>query len=140
MFDSQKAKRISRRRRTNDILRNSLFLVVAGSDDLANIYFTIGIRRLHYDINAYTDLMVSQASNFVQELYKLGARKIGVFGVPPIGCLPAQRTLAGGFSRGCVVEYNQAAQLANTKLSAAIASLPKNLLQSVLVLISVDFD
>ncbi|WMV41169.1 hypothetical protein MTR67_034554 [Solanum verrucosum] len=71
----------------------------------------------------------------IAELYKLGARKIGVFGVPPIGCLPAQRTLAGGFSRGCVVEYNQAAQLANTKLSAAIASISKNLLQSMLVLI-----
>ncbi|KAK6781980.1 hypothetical protein RDI58_019776 [Solanum bulbocastanum] len=97
----------------NDILRNSLFLVVAGSDDLANTYFTIGIRRLHYDINAYTHLMVSATSHFVQ------------------------RTLAGGFSRGCVVEYNQAAQLANTKLSAAIASSSTNLLQSLLVLIDI---
>ncbi|XP_047953667.1 GDSL esterase/lipase EXL3-like [Salvia hispanica] len=83
------------------ILANSLYLVVAGSDDLANTYFTIGIRRRQYDVNSYTDLMVSSASNFIQELYKLGARRIAVFGPPPIGCLPAQRTLAGGI-RGCV--------------------------------------
>lgn len=62
---------------------------------------------------------------------------MGIFGVPPIGCLPAQRTLAGGLTRECVVEYNQVAQLANTKLSATIASLSKNLIQSTLALIDI---
>ncbi|MCD7453573.1 hypothetical protein HAX54_021370 [Datura stramonium] len=133
-----KLKELVGEEEAEDTLRNSLFLVVAGSDDLANTYFTVGIRRLQYDLNAYTDLMVSGATDFVQELYKLGARKIGVFGVPPIGCLPSQRTLAGGLTRHqCVEEYNQAAQLANTKLLAAIASLSKNLLQSKLVFIDI---
>lgn len=72
-----------------------------------------------------------------KELYKLGARKIGFFGIPPLGCLPSQRTLAGGFNRVCVQEYNQAAQLANTKLSAALNSLSKNLPQSKLVFIDI---
>ncbi|CAN4105224.1 unnamed protein product [Withania somnifera] len=72
----------------------------------------------------------------IAELYKLGARKIGVFGIPPIGCLPFQRTLSGGIARLCVEEYNQAAQLANTKISAAInGSLYKKLPQSKLVFI-----
>ena len=52
--------------RTNFILTNSFCLVVAGSDDLANTYFTIGIRRLQYDVNSYTDLMVRGASDFVK--------------------------------------------------------------------------
>ncbi|CAN4077027.1 unnamed protein product [Withania somnifera] len=73
----------------------------------------------------------------ITELYKLGARTICIFGVPPIGCLPAQRTLAGGLTRECAAEYNQAAQLANTKLSAAIASLSTNLTQSKLALIDI---
>lgn len=67
----------------------------------------------------------------------MGARKIAVFGIPPIGCLPSQRTLGGGKSRECSEEYNQAAQLANTKLSAAIDSLSKNLLQSKLVFVDI---
>lgn len=40
--------------------------MVAGSDDLANTYFTVGLRRLQYDINSYTDLMVEGASTFIQ--------------------------------------------------------------------------
>lgn len=57
--------------RTNFILTNSVYLVIAGSDDLANTYFTIGIRRLQYDVNSYTDLMVRGASNFVKVLISL---------------------------------------------------------------------
>ncbi|KAH0680662.1 hypothetical protein KY284_021747 [Solanum tuberosum] len=120
----------------NDILKNSLFLVVAGSDDLANTYFTAGV-RLKKDVNSYTDLMVAKASEFVQELYNLGARKIGIFGIPPIGCLPAQRTLAGGLHRVCSEEYNEAAQMANTKFSTEIDSLSKKLAQSKLVFLDI---
>ncbi|XP_015161910.1 GDSL esterase/lipase EXL3-like [Solanum tuberosum] len=120
----------------NYILKNSLFLVVVGSDDLANTYFTLGV-RLKQDIDSYTDLMVAKATEFLQELYNLGARKIGIFGIPPIGCLPSQRTLAGGPNRECAKEYNEAAQLANTKFSIGIDSLSKKLAQSKLVLIDI---
>ncbi|PHU21007.1 GDSL esterase/lipase EXL1 [Capsicum chinense] len=118
------------------IINNSLFLVVAGSDDLANTYFTAGI-RLKKDLNSYTDLMVAKASEFIQELYNLGARNFGIFGIPPIGCLPSQRTLAGGLTRGCVKEYNDAAQLANSKFSVGFDTLSKKLAQSKLVLVDI---
>lgn len=68
----------------------------------------------------------------------MGARKIAVFGIPPIGCLPFQRTLSGGLARLCVEEYNQAAQLANTKFAAAInGSLSKKLPQSNIIFIDI---
>ncbi|KAG8389859.1 hypothetical protein BUALT_Bualt01G0022600 [Buddleja alternifolia] len=123
--------------RTNHILSNGLHLVVAGTDDLANTYFTIGIRRKQYDIPSYADLVVASASTFIQELYSLGARRIAVFGVPPIGCLPSQRTLAGGLVRACSEEHNQAAQLLNAKLSSEIDSLAKRLTQSRVVYIDI---
>lgn len=50
----------------NKILNNSVFLVVAGSDDLANTYYTLGIRRLQYDISSYADFLVASASTFLQ--------------------------------------------------------------------------
>ncbi|GJZ95584.1 GDSL esterase/lipase EXL3-like protein [Tanacetum coccineum] len=71
---------------TQYILANSIFLVVASSNDVANTYFTIGIQRLHCDISSYADLMESGASNFIQDIHKLGARRIGVFSAPPLGC------------------------------------------------------
>ncbi|KAL7244789.1 hypothetical protein ACSBR2_000197 [Camellia fascicularis] len=109
--------------RTITILANSLYVVVAGSNDITNTYFNNPIRKLHFDVPSYTDLMVTSASNSVQELYGLGARRIGVFGVPPIGCLPSQRTLAGGLLRNCAKIYNEAATLFNTKLSVMLNSL-----------------
>lgn len=62
----EKLKGMVGEERTRYILENSVFLVVAGSDDLANTYFTIGIRRLQYDIPSYADLLISSASNFIQ--------------------------------------------------------------------------
>lgn len=123
--------------KTNYILTNSIFLVVAGSNDLANTYFTLGMRRLEYDVPSYADLMSASASDFIQEIYKFGARRMAVFGAPPIGCLPFLRTLGGGFLRSCVDNYNQAAKLYNTKLSSKLHSLSKTLPQSKVVYIDI---
>ncbi|CAI0392816.1 unnamed protein product [Linum tenue] len=60
-----------------------------------------------------------------QELYRIGARRIGVLSLPPIGCLPSQRTSGGGPNRSCSNSSNQAAQLFNSKLSAVLDSLSK---------------
>ena len=52
--------------KTKTILSKGVFLVVAGSDDIANSYFVMGIRKRQYDIPAYTDLMLSSASSFLK--------------------------------------------------------------------------
>ncbi|PON93932.1 Lipase [Trema orientale] len=122
---------------TKFILENAIFLVVAGSDDIANTYFTIRIRKLQYDVPSYTDLMVNGASDFIKDLYQLGARRIGVFGTPPIGCVPSQRTLGGGLFRVCAEEYNEAAILFNSKISATLDSLKSKLPNSRLVYVDI---
>ncbi|XAR61635.1 Triacylglycerol lipase [Bertholletia excelsa] len=123
----EKLKMLVGEGRTKFILENSLYSVVTGTDDLANTYFTAGLRRAQYDINSYTDLMVQYATEFAKELYDMGARRIAIFGLPPIGCLPSQRTLAGGLLRECNEEYNQAAQLENGKLARGIKALNDSL-------------
>lgn len=60
-------------------------------------------------------------------LYGQGARMIGVIGVPPIGCVPSQRTLEGGLERRCSESENQAALLFNSKLSSKIDALNSQL-------------
>ncbi|CAH9120536.1 unnamed protein product [Cuscuta epithymum] len=122
---------------TNFIIENSLFLVVDGSNDIATTYFTLGLRRLQYNIDAYTDFMVQSASNFIQDLYKLGGRRIGVFSQVPIGCVPAQRTIAGGNGWDCAEKYNEAAKLANSKFLVEIDTLSKTLPDVKLVFIDI---
>ncbi|KAM5565191.1 GDSL esterase/lipase [Rosa sericea] len=104
--------------KANSIISNSFFMVETGSDDLVNTYYRTPTRFFQYDIYAYTDLLLTEASAFVQKLYELGARRIGIISLPPVGCIPSQRTLAGGTERRCVEKYNEAAELFNTKLSA----------------------
>ncbi|KAI8549459.1 hypothetical protein RHMOL_Rhmol06G0026200 [Rhododendron molle] len=124
--------------RANFVLTNSIYFVVAGSDDLANTYFGLGIRKLQYDINSYADFMVQSACDFVKEVYALGAKRIAFFGTPPIGCLPSQRTLAGGGTRVCAENYNQAAKLYNTKIKAALSSLCNSLNDAQVRIVYID--
>ncbi|GFQ01417.1 GDSL esterase/lipase at5g42170 [Phtheirospermum japonicum] len=50
----------------NKVLSNNIHMVVAGSDNITNPYFTIGIRRDQYDISSYTDILVSSAFSFME--------------------------------------------------------------------------
>ncbi|XP_019156759.1 PREDICTED: GDSL esterase/lipase EXL3-like [Ipomoea nil] len=132
-----KLKEMVGENQTNYIIENTLFVVVAGTNDVLNTYFSLPIRRYKYDINAYADLMIQGAADFIQELYDLGARRAVIFGIPPAGCVPSQRTLAGGKSRACVEEYNEASQIVNSKLSAEIDSLNNKLPQSTIVYVDI---
>ncbi|MED6106381.1 hypothetical protein PIB30_004154 [Stylosanthes scabra] len=119
--------------KTNLFLSKSMVFVVASSNDIANSYFSTGIRKAQYDVNSYTNMLAQIASSFIMEIYKLGARRIGVINAPPIGCLPFQRTLFGGIERKCSQEVNDASKLFNAKLSTAINSLSHRLPQAKLV-------
>ncbi|KAL6274121.1 hypothetical protein ACE6H2_024813 [Prunus campanulata] len=123
--------------RTATILSKSIYIVCLGSDDIANTYYSTPLRRRQYDIPAYTDLMLKSASSFFQELYDLGARRIGIISLPAIGCVPSQRTLNGGIDRGCSDNANQAASLFNSKLTAQIDAFNKRLTEARLVYLDI---
>ena len=69
----------------------------------------------------------------MQELYGLGARRIGVFGLPVIGCVPSQRTIGGGMRRACSDSSNQAAILFNSKLFSQMDALQRKFSDARLV-------
>lgn len=60
-----------------------------------------------------------------------------MFSAPPIGCVPSQRTLAGGIVRECAGEHNEAAKLFNSKLSTKMDSLSRGSPDSRIVYIDV---
>ncbi|XP_021727610.1 GDSL esterase/lipase EXL3-like [Chenopodium quinoa] len=123
---------------TSTIISQSVYLVCAGSNDITNTYFSLPFARLHYkNVSAYTGVMVNWASSFVQELYALGARRIGVISAPPCGCLPSQRTLHGGLFRSCVKEENEASILFNNKLFIELNSLNQKLVGSRFVYLDI---
>ncbi|CAA3021506.1 GDSL esterase lipase EXL3-like [Olea europaea subsp. europaea] len=132
-----KLKGIVGEERTSNILRESIVIVALGSNDITNTYFSTPLRKFIYNVPSYADLLVSSASSFVQDLYELGSRRIGVFGLPPIGCVPSQRTLKGGVTRNCVDSYNRAAELFNKKLSDELNLINRKLPEARMVYIDV---
>ncbi|KAF5931987.1 hypothetical protein HYC85_028158 [Camellia sinensis] len=63
----------------------------------------------------------------LNDLYGLGARRIGVTSLPPLGCLPLASTLFGFHQSGCVSRINTDAQGFNKKINSAVTNLQKQL-------------
>uniref|UniRef100_A0A0E0MDG5 GDSL esterase/lipase EXL3 n=1 Tax=Oryza punctata TaxID=4537 RepID=A0A0E0MDG5_ORYPU len=94
--------------RVAEMMSRGIFAICAGSDDVANTYFTMRARP-GYDHASYAALLVHHAAAFVDELVKAGARKVAMIGMPPIGCVPSQRTMSGGMERRCSEGHNEIA-------------------------------
>lgn len=70
-------------------------------------------------------MLLESVACTVQELYRLGARRIGVTSMPPLGCLPASIRLYGKGGSGCVRRLNGDAETFNRKLNATVEALAK---------------
>ncbi|KAI3679445.1 hypothetical protein L2E82_51356 [Cichorium intybus] len=100
------------------ILTGSIYLVSSGSSDFVQNYYVNPLLYKVYTPYQFSDLLIQSYSHFIQELYRLGARKIGVSTLPPIGCLPASITIFGEDSNECVTKMNSVAKYFNEKLNA----------------------
>lgn len=139
LFDEYKKKVVAivGAERAATIFSESLYVVCAGSDDVANTYFPTPFRRTVYDIPSYSNLLVGFASDFIQKLLQTGARKIAIVSIPPIGCVPSQRTLSGGLSRDCAAPQNQMARSINSGLTAQMPKLQSQFPSSKVVLVDI---
>ncbi|KAF9608900.1 hypothetical protein IFM89_012068 [Coptis chinensis] len=106
-------------------INKSGFIISAGTNDFVLNYFALPGRRKQYTITEYQDFLVQNTRNFVQALVDLGARKIGVVGVAPIGYLPAVMTLSSD-NRTLLEFYTDVAKGYNQKLQNELQSIMKN--------------
>ncbi|KAK1434175.1 hypothetical protein QVD17_11094 [Tagetes erecta] len=109
------------------IIKDALYLISAGNSDFVQNYYVNPFINKVYTADQYGSYLVGIFSSFVKDLYGLGARRIGVTSLPPLGCLPAVRTLFGYHEKGCVASFNTDAQVFNKKVNAAATQLGKQL-------------
>ncbi|KAG8095508.1 hypothetical protein GUJ93_ZPchr0012g20984 [Zizania palustris] len=112
LFKEYKAK-------VGGVPEKTLYMLCWGTNDVVQ-HFTIADGKTEPQ---YSDFMVQRASSTIQALVDLGARLVAVVGAPPVGCVPAQRIIAGGVRRQCATNRNQVALLFNRKLSQEINRL-----------------
>ncbi|OVA13287.1 Lipase [Macleaya cordata] len=114
--------------KANEIIHEGLYLMSLGTNDfLENYYSTFSSRSSKYTVEQYEDFLAGIAGNFITELYGLGARKISLGGLVPMGCLPLERTRNLFTGSGCNEDHNKVARDFNVKLSVLTAKLNKEL-------------
>lgn len=118
----------------NEVLGEALYLLSIGTNDFLENYYILPKRSLEFSIEGYQNFLVGICGNFITELYNLGARKLSITGLPPMGCLPLERTTNIMLGGACIEEYNNVAKDFNEKLKGMIANLNKQLAGIRLVL------
>lgn len=114
--------------KANEILREALYLVSIGTNDFLENYYVLPERRCEYTtVQQYEDFLIGLAENFFKEIYGLGARKISLTGLPPMGCLPLERAINILEYHDCVEGYNDVALEFNAKLGWLVTKLNKDL-------------
>ncbi|TKY48228.1 GDSL esterase/lipase APG [Spatholobus suberectus] len=122
-----KLTKVAGRKKAALIVKDALYILSAGSSDFVQNYYVNPLINKAFTPDQYSGYLVGAFSSFVKDLYRLGARKVGVTSLPPLGCLPAARTLFGFHKNGCVSRINNDAQGFNKKIKSAAANLQKQL-------------
>ncbi|CAA2980793.1 GDSL esterase/lipase At5g22810-like [Olea europaea var. sylvestris] len=123
----KKLVEIAGKSNASSIISGSVYLISSGSSDFVQNYYINPLLYEVYTTDQFSDILLQSYTKFVQELYKLGARKIGVTTLPPLGCVPAVITIFGKDSNDCVEKVNKAAISFNNKLNATSQSLQSKL-------------
>ncbi|CAO2842918.1 unnamed protein product [Amaranthus hypochondriacus] len=95
-FDEYKKKveHLIGKKEMEKIVSNAAFIISCGTNDLIYTYGLVPDLSLVSDsISTYLRFMLKQSKWLIQELIDRGAKRIGVVGLPPVGCLPAIITL-----------------------------------------------
>ena len=88
----------------------TLYLISVGTNDFLENYYTVFPgRSTQFSVDQYQNFLIGIAGDFIREIYRLGARKISLGGLPPMGCLPLERTRRALFGNVCIEEYNTVA-------------------------------
>ncbi|XP_057460433.1 GDSL esterase/lipase At4g26790 [Actinidia eriantha] len=119
--------------KANNVLSEALYLISIGTNDFLENYYVVPGRSLDYSVGEYEDFLAEIATDFITGLYQLGARKISLGGLPPMGCLPLERTTNLLFGSRCVEEYNDVARDFNEKLRGLVEKLNKEFAEINLV-------
>ncbi|EFJ07536.1 hypothetical protein SELMODRAFT_161618 [Selaginella moellendorffii] len=110
-----------------NIISQGVYTLSTGSNDYVANYYVNPLVQEKYSRNAFRSLLLSSFTQFTKALYSLGARRIAVVSMAPLGCLPSMVTLYGKGSLSCVDFANRDARLFNRALNSTVTSIRASL-------------
>ncbi|KAL5576643.1 hypothetical protein UlMin_018342 [Ulmus minor] len=107
--------------RAESIIKNAIFVISMGTNDFLQNYYLDPTRPSQYNLEQYQYFLVSRMAHHIQEIHKLGGKRVVVVGVPPLGCMPLVKTLMDETT--CVESYNNLSSSFNSKIEAKLATI-----------------
>ncbi|WRX20009.1 GDSL lipase/esterase - like 10 [Theobroma cacao] len=112
----------------SNYLAKSIFMLTMGSNDYIQSYFepTLFSTSQDYDPQTYAQLLIDALSKHLERLYELGARKLIMLEIPPLGCIP-HYTRRYELTGKCHEETNQIVSFFNSRLHPMLKNLTSTL-------------
>lgn len=104
------------------LVQKSLFFLESGSNDVFNYFIPFNTPTLSPD--AYVEAMLIEVKHFVDQIYKLGARRVAIFSLGPVGCVPARALLPGAPVDRCFGKMNKMVKNYNFGLENLVKDIP----------------
>ncbi|KAH7532806.1 hypothetical protein FEM48_Zijuj04G0061200 [Ziziphus jujuba var. spinosa] len=122
-------------------LSKSIFIFAIGSNDFLNNYLNrpntfASTTRNNGDpaAQSFAQNLVDSLAHQLERLYRLGARKVIMFEIGPIGCIPSIIKKSNNEKGKCVEEINELASYFNQRLRLMLKNLTSSLQGSTFVL------
>ncbi|KAF6146773.1 hypothetical protein GIB67_007487 [Kingdonia uniflora] len=107
-----------------ELLKNSWFPISMGSNDfLGNYLIPVVGSRILISQEKFINFVITKYRRQLTRLHSLGARKISVSNIGPIGCIPFQREVNPRAGSKCVLRSNQIVEAFNKQLKYLIIEL-----------------
>ncbi|GLJ25617.1 hypothetical protein SUGI_0490760 [Cryptomeria japonica] len=119
---------------TAELIRNAIYNVNAGGNDWVNNYLLPTSNQWKaYTPSQYIQILISTYKQHLKSLYTLGARKIVVSSLGPIGCAPSMLNRFNSPAGQCVSNLQQYAMTFNGALKIMLNQLTQQLPGSIFV-------
>lgn len=105
-----------------NLLNKSLFFFESGSNDIFNYFLPFSAPTL--DPDAYVKAMLREVENLLGSIYRLGGRRIAVFSLGPVGCVPARVLLPKAPVDKCFGRMNVMVKKYNKGLESLVREMP----------------
>ncbi|KAM3251427.1 GDSL esterase/lipase [Capsicum annuum] len=105
--------------KARETMKDALYIISMGTNDFLQNYFVELVRSKQYTVEQYQDFLIRSLVTHVKIIHGIGAKRLAVVGVPPLGCEPLVRTIRDEETK-CDDDLNKVAFSFNLKVKRAL--------------------
>ncbi|KAM1004794.1 hypothetical protein ACFX2C_004950 [Malus domestica] len=110
-------------KKAEDIIRTAVLILSMGTNDFVQNYYLDPTRPKQFSVEEYQNYLVSCMANGIQQMERIGATRLVVVGVPPLGCMPLVKTLMD--VTACAENYNKVAFSLSSRIQKKLEAITK---------------